>query len=474
MATNSLQATDRPQRFRQIAVNTLGIIVALGVAMLLANALLSGRENTAIAITGLGLVLMTIILDSRLGLLLWLVLAPLDRYLTLSLGHGIPDLGLSRLAAMLLLFLLIAQFTIGRRRLARVTLLEVAAALFAIAMLASVPSSWMSLISGTQTVFDFVIIPLLVYLLARNLLTEPQTVRWLAIAVAATVVPLAIIAGREQLTGQAILSPVPYTQEYGRFTHKVLSVFGAPAIMALTFSVSVPILLYATVREKGLTGKFLWGGALVTTLLGSFLVYVRGGWLGAVAGAGVMLALSRRARRYLPHFMLIALVLVIVLYGSVINPKAVAERFGSEQPIDYRLTGAQLSWQIFKRSPFFGVGFDNFGRTVERAGWQPHRMVYVLPTPHNTYLYVLTSAGLAGLLPFLAILAGIIWQAIRLWSRPGVDHDLLAMLLGMVAGYMLTIGTFDTLNARFANMLFYIIVGTVLGTQERALQAVTV
>jgi len=44
----------------------------------------------------------------------------------------------------------------------------------------------------------------------------------------------------------------------------------------------------------------------------------------------------------------------------------------------------------------------------------------------------------------------------------------LAMLAGVLVGYVLTIGTFDALNARYANMLFFLIVGTVLGSQTRA------
>ena len=469
MTMNILPTASRSRLFQEVAVNFLGLAAALGIAGLLARALLEGQWGMVRALVGLAAALMTIALDNRIGLLVWLALAPLDRYLTLSMGSGIPDLGLSRLAPMLLVFLLIAQVATGRRRLARVTPLDVAGGLFILAMIASAPRSWMSMFSAAQTLFDTVVIPLLVYLFARTLSDKPRSVRWLVVAVTLVIVPLALIAGQEQLTGYTVLSPLRYNEwAYGRFSRKVTSVFGAPAIMALTLSVAAPILLYATVQAKKLGHRLVWGGALAIDLLGGFLTYVRGGWLGAVAGMGVLFVLSRRTRRYLPHLLLIALVLAAVLYGPVIDPRALRERVQSEQPIEYRLESLDLAWQFFKKSPVLGIGFDNFGRAAQTAGWMPHELTFVLPTPHNTYVYILTSAGLVGLLPFLAILGLILGEIFRLWRQPGTSRDLLAMLAGTLIGYGLTIGAFDALNARYANMLFFLIVGTVLGSQTRA------
>ena len=193
------------------------------------------------------------------GLLLWMVLAPFGRLFNLSMGRGLPDLSLSRIAAVLLLLLLRAgrggQTAAGALRLQS----RAGAWPFSLAMSLSIAGSRLRAGSGgIQNVFDLVALPLLCYFFATNLLRKPRHLHWLGITLAIVAATLGVIAAREQLTNQAVLSPLPYRWEYGQHSVKVTSLFGAPAIMALTLALPLPFILVGAMRSRELGPRLLW------------------------------------------------------------------------------------------------------------------------------------------------------------------------------------------------------------------------
>lgn len=463
----------RSGRALAIALNLVGAAAALGLAVLLADALTTGQELRGLAVVGLAAVLLALAVDPALGLLGWLALAPFGRLFNLAMGRGLPDLGLNRVAALFLLLLLIAQVAAGKRRLGRVTPIEWAGALFLVGMLLSVPASRLGIVGGLQNLFDTVALPLFCFLFARALLGSEQGLRRLAITLALIGAVLGLIAVREQLTNQAILSPLPYRWAYGEHSVKVTSLFGAPAIMALTLALPLPVVFLAAVRARGPWTRVAWGAALAAMAAGLLLTYVRAGWLAAVIGAGVVIALSRRARRAALWLAPVALILALLFGGGVFDARAIQERFSAEGPIDYRVQALTVGLQIAARAPLFGLGLDNYSDAAIAAGWRPISAIG-LPAvaAHNLFIYVLTSAGLIALLPLLTLFALIGWRAFQLWRRRRTssaalpDPDWLAAALGTWAGYLLFANTIDALGAQLANMLFFLIMGAVLGAYE--------
>ena len=185
-----------------------------------------------------------------------------------------------------------------------------------------------------------------------------------------------------------------------------------------------------------------------------------------------MLVLSRRARRYLLPGVIVVAILLLLFGGTFINQGAVESRLNSQAPITYRLDAWKVGWELFKKSPLVGLGFDNYIQEAIAAGWAPRIGPGQRPwvSSHNMYLYIGTSAGLVGLVPFVVLLAAIGWRAVALWRSavrsPAIHKDLLALLLGTLFGYVLIIGTFDGLSAQTANVLMFVIAGTVLGAHE--------
>lgn len=372
---------------------------------------------------------------------------------------------------------------------------------FVIAMALSIPMSWLGPVNGIQTVFDFIVVPFLVYYFARNWLARPYLLATVG-TVALTCFVLGLITAREQITGQTVFSPVQYELVYGTNIRKVLSVFRSPAAMSAALAITVPFQLLGIrlvsplsqgsrnvlFRGSNVPARGLLGLALLTTLAGVFFAYVRAGWLGAVLGVIVMVWLSPGIRRALLPLLLVMLLAGTILAVAVIRPDTVLTRLAAEAPISYRLQAWQIAWEIFRGSPLLGIGYDNFGRTaVAQFGWNPHavRMVANVPAVHNTYLYILVSGGLVALLPYLGIFLALALRYRHFWRRqeqspappsgwsprrgenPLETRDLVATLWATTLSYLVIIGTFDAFNAQFANMLFFLIVGTLLGNLER-------
>lgn len=458
-------------RLRAGIVNLAGLIGAGGVAAWLGNAMAAGRSATAVTWVGLASVFTAIAAEPGFGLLLWLLLAPFGQLFRLSLGRGIPDLGLNRLAAAFVLFLLVIQVATGRRRLLRLTAVEGAAVLFVLAMLLAVHNSHLGWAGGLQNVFDFAVLPLLMYYFARNLLGKPHRLQWVPVAVAVIGLALGFIAVREQLTHQPILSPTIYQWSYGRYSIRITSLFGAPAIMSLSLALTLPAIWVGAARSRTAAARVMWSVALAVAAAGVLLTYVRAGWLAAVIGLAVVIAFSRPARRFALLILPVVLVVALLLGGGLIDSRAIQERLESEGPITYRLEALQVGLQIARSEPIFGVGLDNYAAAAVAAGWAPRGSSGQLAVaPHNLFIYVLTSAGLLGLLPLLAILGLAAWRAFTLWRlgsrRPDIDRDLLAVVLAMLASYAAFAFTFDSLGAQFANLLLFAVVGAVFGEHD--------
>jgi hypothetical protein len=219
-----------------LAVNLLGIVLIAGLAYYFGNALYAGVTGRAVALVGIAAVVIALTLAPDVGLLLWMVIAPFGRLFNLSMGSGLPDLSLNRIAAGVLLVLLFAQVAAGKRKLAPLTAVEGWGLAYLAGMSLSIAASRLGWVGGIQNVFDLVALPLLCFFFARNLLRKPIHLHWVAVTFAIIAAVLGIIAAREQLTNQAVLSPLPYRWEYGEHSVKVTSLFGAPAIMAFTLA----------------------------------------------------------------------------------------------------------------------------------------------------------------------------------------------------------------------------------------------
>jgi hypothetical protein len=144
----------------------------VGLGILLALLLLSPAQSLVISIVGISVYLGMILVSPLHGLLLWLVVYPfVEKAVNISLGAGIPDLSPTRLCATSVYVMLLAQAAIGKRKMPGFTRTDVLAIIFVVGIGLSgfvAPNTS----KAFQQILDSFVIPLLIYFIMRNLVTD--------------------------------------------------------------------------------------------------------------------------------------------------------------------------------------------------------------------------------------------------------------------------------------------------------------
>jgi O-antigen ligase len=223
---------------------------------------------------------------------------------------------------------------------------------------------------------------------------------------------------------------------------------------------------WAKDEQRGVARAMPARQAAVVLLLGCWLVAAlilagvaaslsRGAWVGAAIGAlGLAMAaaviLGRRAwRAALAGLVLGGLVLAaggagllpdvvanrlssITRYAAIFDAGAVAVTPENFAVIE-RMSQLQAAWRMFLAYPLTGVGPGNYSVAYPSfavGSWYASR-----GHAHNYYLHMAAEAGMLGLLAYLALLGGMVWQAIAL-LRPNKStfcHSLVVGCCGIIA-----------------------------------------
>ncbi len=448
-------------------------VLALGLGLGLL--LVSPDWTTAVTLVGIAAIFTLIFVDQLDGFLVWMVLAPYARfiYLDIKLGRGIPDLGLTRLCAGLLTLILLAQMARRQRQPLRVNWIDAMALTFGAGIMLSASAASIGLIAAAQTIMDFLWIPMLIYYLARHLVREPGDLGKALAAVFLIGMYLAVLTTREQLTGEVLFRGGDWGTVYSPHIRKVIGLLNNPAAMGTAQAVVLPFAVYAGLYAPARWQR--WPAWLIVLLLlaGITLTYVRGAWLGALVSLLVLAAYDGRLRRVILVTCLVGGLLVALFWGPISQSWIVRERLATDRPIEYRLTALDLVRRMVARDPLFGIGYGNFGRVANAMyAWDPDRSIYVEASPHNSFLYILASGGLVALLPYVGLfvaIAGEGWRLFRHTRRLRCGQPaLLVTLWAAEAAYVIAAATFDIPNAQFTNMLFFLVVGITIGSQEAA------
>jgi len=313
---------------------------------------------------------------------------------------------------------------------------------------------------------DKFIIPFLIFVLAKNLYEEETGLEKLSVTLGVIGVYISFMVFYEHLTGQPLFVGVGRTTAYTRSLRKIISLLGNPAFLGTVLGMIVPIALYNFVRARSPYRKAFYGGLFLTTLLGNFFCYNRGAWL-ALAAALLVLLLDRRYRRILLPIILVGAVVGLVYWQLISASAVVTERLSNVSSVRFRLNMLEVSRKMIRDEPLFGVGFGNFPDYFIEYGGHWETLAYDLPTPHNTYVLVLTTMGLVSFVPYVLIfLLMFLKMTAGLRRSRGdkrVDGALLVSGLAVLAVYTVSSAAVDLYINVFTSLVFFLITGTILG-----------
>jgi len=458
---------------KAIIVSLVILAITLGLGFVLGNALISPNWQDAVRYTIMGALGFVIFASPANGLFLWMLMAPFAqasyteiwRILNIRMPPGIPDLTPDRLAMGLLSVVLMAQLAVGKRRVRRLGL-ELFMVAFCIMALPAISASLSGINSAGQTVLDKFIVPFAVFVLAKNLYDEGISLDKLCATLGVIGLYLSFMIFYEHLTGDPLFTAIGRTTVYTRSLRKIVSLLGNPAFLGTALGMIAPMALYKALHDRSRNGRAFYGVLFLTTLLGNFFCYNRGAWLALAVGL-VVLLLERRYRRILLPIILLGALVGLVYWQIISETPVVSERLSNVSSLRFRLDLLEVSSQIIRDHPLFGVGVGNFAYYFLEYGGHWETLAFDLPTPHNTFITILTTMGLVSLTPYALIFISMSLSLLSKWVRfrgdVRVDRALLVSGLAVVAVYTVSSAAVDLYVNVFNSLIFFLITGTMMG-----------
>ena len=467
------------------SIAQVGMALALGLWLI---SVFTGRgwERVVALVTQATTVVLTA-LNPLLGFSFWLILAPFAPFwnFDLHLGAGVPDLGLVRVGVLSLGFVLLAQVAAGRRRLPPFGWTEIGMLILVGGMALATRTALKGTIFALQTVFDSYVIPLSVYLFARILVTDERRLQWMMHVLFVIVLYVAFIALHESWTGVMWFYPWGRMGLYTRSLRRVTGLLGNPAYHATIMTVMLPLAIYRYVRASSRLERVFYlalTGVMLTTV--AFL-YNRAGYLAALLVMAIMAARFPRWRRIFVLLAVAGLLVLALSWSRFTQTELYQRRLNNQASIDARARAIQAALDLWRESPIFGIGYPNFGLITLQRGYFVQIDDKWLPAPHNTFFGILSQAGLiafSGLVLMLGSMAreivtryrqlreGVEGRLTGLWSStlgidttPEAESGWAVVALAALVAYVVMILTVDADPAQFSNMVFYTLMGSILG-----------
>lgn len=290
------------------------------------------------------------------------------------------------------------------------------------------------------------------FVVARAVVRDTETLRRLLVA---------LVAGAVVVSGYAIVQAVGLDPIWGHDLpgDRVFSTLGQPNALAAYLVLALPAAVVVARSHRAAAG--IAAAAMFVTLV---VTLSRGGYLGAAAGAPVLLfgaVGDRDVRRRVVGGVIAMIVAVVVVLAATPGGRAVVRRASGDDPVledalagttgDISFRAHLDQWRVAVRviadHPLLGTGQETFPDQFPRASRQvlsPARVrffdIFRVESPHNVFLGVAAGAGMPALVAYVAFLIavlGALARAAAATADRGARLVLFAVLAALV-GHLVT------------------------------------
>jgi len=182
---------------------------------------------------------------------------------------------------------------------------------------------------------------------------------------------------------------------------------------------------------------------LVGVLICVYLTYSRSAYLMVGSGALLMLLLSTHRKKLL--YVGTGIVMLLLISILFIKPKSEGTNLLRTSSSSARIVTTQTALSIFLNSPIYGVGFNMYRYAQVRYGYLTQKDIeesHAAAGTDNSFMFVLATTGIVGLLGYLFLYGKITLLAIK--NRENVYT---LTWIGSIIG--------ASISAFFINSLFY-------------------
>jgi len=474
-------------RIRTGASFLLQTALAVLIGVWLVSVMVGRGWERTVALVTQGFTVLLTLLDPMLGFAFWLVLAPFAPFwnFNIAMGRGIPDISLVRTGVAVVAFVLLAQLAARRRRLPPLGWTEIGMVIFVSGMVLATRMAIKGMIFALQTAFDAYVVPMLVYFFARIMVTDERKLNRMINVLFFIGLYIAFIALHESWTGEMWFYPWGRSGLYTRTLRRVTGLLGDPAYHTTIMNVLLPVAIYRYVRARDRATAILylaWTGLFLLTI--GFL-YTRAGYVAAFITMTIMAVRFPRWRRIFVPMLLAGVGVLILSWGRFVRSEFYQRRLNNQASVNSRAQAIRAAIDMWKRSPLFGIGYPNYGILALREGYFVQIDDKWRPAPHNTFFGILSQAGLIALSGYVLMLVGMARELVTRYRQlrqevEGRVHGLWRSTLGIgtsphaISGwaivgldillvYVFIMTTIDADPAQFSNMVFYTLIGSILG-----------
>lgn len=178
---------------------------------------------------------------------------------------------------------------------------------------------------------------------------------------------------------------------------RIIGTFLDPNFLGIILVLALILVVFNFLKKKNFNWILLLGFLFLTLLF----TYSRSSYLAFLAGLGTISLIFRQTR-------LLVIPAVLLLTGIFLLPRPDGEGVKLERTASSiaRLENWQESLQFVKESPLFGVGFNTLRFVRESQGLlnEKYGVSHASFGVDNSFLFVLATTGIVGLITFLSLL----------------------------------------------------------------------
>lgn len=245
---------------------------------------------------------------------------------------------------------------------------------------------------------------LLIYFLVAYHLTSAQVRRWTFWILLVSMSVSSLVALTQYLGGVDLFVLKIASKSY-RPSSTLYSMTFAGILYQLISTNAAVVLAYRRTSKQAIA----IGVGLVLQITAIFLTLTRGAWLALIGGLFSVPLLLKRRVLFLVVLGLALLGGTVALQNPAIHDRAATLlgnlRGPTDDNVSTRLVLWDISWDVFKAHPVFGVGMGDY--SIEATKHLDDRTVLTTVDSHNIYLQMLATRGLVGFIPFVGF--WVVW-----------------------------------------------------------------